>query len=108
MVVERVGRHGALRRPRPRARGPLWRPAQPAGRGRLDQPAAVGLLLLIGVVVNNGIVMIEHINQYRRRGMERAAAMLCGGRERLRPILMTAITTLVGLVPIALQRPALA
>ncbi|MCP4680222.1 MAG: efflux RND transporter permease subunit, partial [Deltaproteobacteria bacterium] len=73
-----------------------------------DQPAAVGLLLLIGVVVNNGIVMIEHINQYRRRGMERTAAMLRGGRERLRPILMTAITTLVGLVPIAVQRPALA
>ncbi len=73
-----------------------------------DQPAAVGLLLLIGVVVNNGIVMIEHINQYRRRGMERTAAMLPGGRERLRPILMTAITTLVGLVPIAVQRPALA
>ncbi len=73
-----------------------------------DQPAAVGLLLLIGVVVNNGIVMIEHINQYRRAGMERMAAMLRGGRERLRPILMTAITTIVGLAPIAIQRPALA
>jgi HAE1 family hydrophobic/amphiphilic exporter-1 len=73
-----------------------------------DQPAAVGLLLLIGVVVNNGIVMIEHINQYRRKGMDRTAAMLKGGRERLRPILMTAITTLVGLVPIVVQRPALA
>jgi HAE1 family hydrophobic/amphiphilic exporter-1 len=73
-----------------------------------DQPAAIGLLLLIGVVVNNGIVMLEHINQYRRRGMERTEAMLRGGRERLRPILMTAITTLVGLVPIVVQRPALA
>ena len=73
-----------------------------------DQPAAIGLLLLIGVVVNNGIVMLEHINQYRRRGMPRHEAMLRGGRERLRPILMTAITTLVGLVPIVVQRPALA
>ncbi len=73
-----------------------------------DQPAAIGLLLLIGVVVNNGIVMIEHINMYRRRGMDRTAAMLLGGRERLRPILMTAITTLVGLVPIVVQKPALA
>jgi HAE1 family hydrophobic/amphiphilic exporter-1 len=73
-----------------------------------DAPAAIGLLLLIGVVVNNGIVMIEHINLYRRRGMERTAAMLRGGRERLRPILMTAITTLVGLVPIVVERPALA
>jgi HAE1 family hydrophobic/amphiphilic exporter-1 len=72
-----------------------------------DQPAAVGLLLLIGIVVNNGIVMLEHINQYRRRGMPRTEAMLQGGRERLRPILMTAITTLVGLVPIVVQKPAL-
>jgi HAE1 family hydrophobic/amphiphilic exporter-1 len=72
-----------------------------------DQPAAVGLLLLIGIVVNNGIVMLEHINGYRRRGMPREEAMLLGGRERLRPILMTAITTLVGLVPIVVQKPAL-
>jgi HAE1 family hydrophobic/amphiphilic exporter-1 len=72
-----------------------------------DQPAAVGLLLLIGIVVNNGIVMIEHINMYRRQGMPRFQAMLLGGRERLRPILMTALTTLIGLVPIAVQRPSL-
>ncbi len=73
-----------------------------------DQPAAVGLLLLIGVVVNNGIVMLEHINMYRRSGLPRHEAMIRGGRERLRPIIMTAITTLVGLVPIVVQRPALA
>jgi HAE1 family hydrophobic/amphiphilic exporter-1 len=57
-----------------------------------DQPAAIGVLLLIGIVVNNGIVMLEHINQYRRAGMDRTEAMLLGGRERLRPILMTAVT----------------
>jgi HAE1 family hydrophobic/amphiphilic exporter-1 len=73
-----------------------------------DQPAAVGLLLLIGIVVNNGIVMIEHINSYRRQGMERTEAMLLGGRERLRPILMTATTTLLSLVPIVIQKPTLA
>ncbi|MCZ6796112.1 MAG: efflux RND transporter permease subunit [Planctomycetota bacterium] len=73
-----------------------------------DQPAAVGLLLLIGIVVNNGIVMIEHINGYRRRGMPRHEAMVKGGRERLRPILMTAMTTLLGLVPIVVQQPSLA
>lgn len=73
-----------------------------------DQPAAIGLLLLIGIVVNNGIVMIEHINGYRRAGMPREEAMVRGGRERLRPILMTAITTLMGLTPIVVQRPALA
>ena len=73
-----------------------------------DQPAAVGLLLLIGIVVNNGIVMLEHINMYRRRGMRRHRALLLGGSERLRPILMTALTTLIGLVPIWVEKPALA
>ena len=72
-----------------------------------DQPAAIGLLLLIGIVVNNGIVMLEHINQYRRAGMERGEAMRRGGRERLRPIVMTAVTTLIGLVPIVVQKPSL-
>ncbi len=73
-----------------------------------DQPAAVGLLLLIGIVVNNGIVMIEHINSYRRAGMRREEAMVLGGRERLRPIFMTAMTTLLSLVPIVVQKPTLA
>jgi hydrophobic/amphiphilic exporter-1 (mainly G- bacteria), HAE1 family len=72
-----------------------------------DQPAAIGLLLLIGIVVNNGIVMIEHINLYRRRGMDRTEAMVLGGRERLRPILMTALTTVLGLLPMAIQKPSL-
>ena len=58
-------------------------------------------------MVNNGIVMLEHINQYRRAGMDRTEAMLRGGRERLRPILMTAVTTLIGLVPIVVQKPSL-
>jgi HAE1 family hydrophobic/amphiphilic exporter-1 len=73
-----------------------------------DQPASVGLFLLLGIVVNNGIVMIEHINTYRRGGMARREAMLLGGRERLRPVLMTAVTTLLGLLPIALGKPSLA
>jgi HAE1 family hydrophobic/amphiphilic exporter-1 len=51
--------------------------------------------------------MLEHVNQYRRSGMPRTEAMLRGGKERLRPILMTAITTLVGLVPMVIQKPAL-
>lgn len=72
-----------------------------------DQPAAIGLLLLIGIVVNNGIVMVEHINMYRREGMPRHEAMLRGGRERLRPILMTAATTLIGLFPMVIQKPSL-
>jgi HAE1 family hydrophobic/amphiphilic exporter-1 len=72
-----------------------------------DQPAAVGLILLIGIVVNNGIVMIEHIRSHERRGLSRTRAMLQGGRERLRPILMTALTTLLSLIPIVVQRPSL-
>ncbi|MFH1754658.1 MAG: efflux RND transporter permease subunit [Candidatus Latescibacterota bacterium] len=72
-----------------------------------DQPAAVGLLLLIGIVVNNGIVMLEHINGYRRDGMPRFEAMIQGGRERLRPIIMTAVTTLLSLIPIVVQKPSL-
>jgi len=86
--------------------GALW--ALWASNTDFDQPAAVGVLLLIGVVVNNGIVMIEHINNYRRAGMPRHQAIIRGGRERLRPILMTAITTLISLVPIIIQKPSLA
>lgn len=72
-----------------------------------DQPASVAVLLLLGIVVNNGIVMIEHINLYRRDGWERHKAMIQGGKERLRPIIMTAVTTLVGLIPIVIQKPSL-
>ncbi len=72
-----------------------------------DKTAAIGVLILIGIVVNNGIVMLEHINQYRRAGMDRTEAMLKGGRERLRPILMTAVTTFIGLMPIVIQRSSL-
>jgi len=73
----------------------------------LDQAAWIGLLLLMGIVVNNGIVMIEHINNYRRAGVTRTEAMVRGGRERLRPIVITALTTLFGLVPMAVQQPSL-
>jgi HAE1 family hydrophobic/amphiphilic exporter-1 len=72
-----------------------------------DQPAAVGLLLLIGTVVNNGIVMLAHVNHYRNEGLPRYEAMLRGCRERLRPVIMTALTTLVSLVPMVVQKPSL-
>lgn len=74
----------------------------------VDQPAMIAVLLLLGIVVNNGIVMIEHINLYRRNGIARTQAMLRGGKERLRPIVMTVLTTMVGLIPIMIQKPALA
>jgi len=62
--------------------------------------AFIGILILIGVVVNNGIVLIDHINQLRREGMGRSEAIVAGGRDRLRPILMTVATTVLGLLPL--------
>jgi HAE1 family hydrophobic/amphiphilic exporter-1 len=63
--------------------------------------AKIGLMVLVGVVVNNGIVLLDHINNLRRRGLPRSEAILEGCRERFRPILMTASTTIVGLIPLA-------
>ena len=63
--------------------------------------AMIGILILMGVVVNNGIVMIDHINQLRRIGLSRYAAVVEGATHRLRPILMTMSTTILGLVPLA-------
>jgi HAE1 family hydrophobic/amphiphilic exporter-1 len=65
--------------------------------------AFIGILVLMGVVVNNGIVMIEHINNLRRRGMCRTDALVEGSRERLRPILMTMGTAILAMVPIAMS-----
>ncbi|MDR7098556.1 HAE1 family hydrophobic/amphiphilic exporter-1 [Lysobacter niabensis] len=64
--------------------------------------AFIGILVLMGVVVNNGIVMIEHINNLRRRGMSRTEALVEGSKERLRPILMTMGTAILAMVPIAI------
>jgi HAE1 family hydrophobic/amphiphilic exporter-1 len=64
--------------------------------------AFIGILVLMGVVVNNGIVMIEHINNLRRRGLSRTEALIEGSRERLRPILMTMGTAVLAMVPISL------
>lgn len=59
----------------------------------------IGILILMGVVVNNGIVLLDHLNQLRAAGMERDAAILAAGKDRLRAILMTAGTTVIGLLP---------
>ena len=64
--------------------------------------ASIGILVLMGVVVNNGIVMVEHINTLRRSGLDRTAALIAGGRERLRPILMTMGTTVLGMIPLCI------
>ncbi len=63
--------------------------------------ASIGIMILIGVVVNNGIVLVDHINNLRRTGMPRYEAVMQSGRDRIRPILMTVATTILGLTPLA-------
>ncbi|MBS0226932.1 MAG: efflux RND transporter permease subunit [Proteobacteria bacterium] len=70
--------------------------------------AFIGILVLMGVVVNNGIVMIEHINNRRRAGMSRTDALVEGSKERLRPILMTMGTAILAMVPIAVSNTQIA
>ena len=62
----------------------------------------IGLILLAGIVVNNAIVLIDFINQLREKGMEKLEAIVEAGRSRLRPIMMTTLTTVLGLLPLAL------
>jgi len=68
----------------------------------LGMPSLVGLLMLIGIVVTNAIVLLDLVEQFRRKGMDARTAVIEGGRRRLRPILMTAIATILALVPMAL------
>ncbi len=67
----------------------------------LDTVGFMGVIILIGIVVNNGIVLVDHVNQLRSEGLERHAALLRGCGDRLRPVLMTAISTVFGLLPLA-------
>jgi HAE1 family hydrophobic/amphiphilic exporter-1 len=79
--------------------GAVWLLA--ATRTPFNMMAQIGLLILMGVVVNNGIVLLDHLNQLRAAGMPRDEAILEAGRDRLRPVLMTAATTILGLLPLA-------
>ena len=68
----------------------------------------IGIILLAGVAVNNAIVMIDYTNQLRRGGMDKKEAILQGSVTRLRPVLLTALTTILGVLPMAIdQRPRL-
>jgi HAE1 family hydrophobic/amphiphilic exporter-1 len=70
----------------------------------INLPVWIGLILLAGVAVNNAIVMIDYMNQLRRSGAEKKEAIVQGAVTRLRPVLLTALTTILGTVPMALSR----
>lgn len=64
--------------------------------------AMIGFVMLAGIIVNNGIVLVDYINQLRREGMEKKEAIILAGKTRLRPILMTALTTILAMSTMAL------
>ena len=68
----------------------------------LSEVGMLGVIIVFGLVVNNGIILVDHINHLRQKGLVRREAILKGGRDRLRPILMTAATTDLGLLPLVL------
>ncbi len=67
----------------------------------LDMVGMLGLILLIGIVVKNGIVLVDYINLMRERGIALNEAIALSGQSRLRPVLMTAFTTILGMIPMA-------
>ncbi len=71
----------------------------------MDFLGIVGGILLAGVVVNNGIVLIDYINRLRAEGMDRGTALLQAADRRFRPILMTALTTIIGMIPLTMSKP---
>jgi len=68
-----------------------------------DFVGAIGVIVLVGIVVNNGIVLIDCAHRFIDQGMERRQALISACRTRFRPILMTAATTITGLIPMALS-----
>ena len=71
-------------------------------RTTLNVVSFIGVIMLVGVIVNNAIVMIDKIEELKREGTDPYAAVLAGARSRLRPILMTTLTTVLALIPLAL------
>ena len=66
----------------------------------------IGFVMLVGIIVNNGIVLVDYINQLRAEGMDRREAIVEAGKTRMRPILMTTITTILGLINMATSQAA--
>jgi HAE1 family hydrophobic/amphiphilic exporter-1 len=70
----------------------------------MDFLGIVGCVLLVGVVVNNGIVLIDYANRLRQTGMDRTKALLQASKHRFRPIAITALTTIIGMIPLTLSK----
>jgi multidrug efflux pump subunit AcrB len=68
--------------------------------------AMIGLIMLVGIIVNNGIVLVDYINQLRAKGLEKRRAIIEGGATRIRPVLMTSLTTILGLIIMAIGKTA--
>ncbi|MBN1222042.1 MAG: efflux RND transporter permease subunit [Candidatus Aminicenantes bacterium] len=66
-------------------------------------PILIGFIMLAGIAVNNGIVMVDYINQLKQRGIEKKEAIIQGSIVRLRPVLITALTTILGMLPMAID-----
>ena len=79
-----------------------------ATKTTFDLVAMIGLFILIGIIVNNGIMLVDKVTQLRAQGVPRDEALAAAGRDRLRPVLMTACTTIFGLIPMLLHHPTLA
>ena len=71
---------------------------------QLDILSLMGFLVLMGTVVNNGIVFVDYVNQLRRGGLEKRDALVATGVTRMRPILMTALTTILSMLPLVLSQ----
>lgn len=71
--------------------------------GTLNIMSFIGIIMLVGIVVKNGIVMVDYINLNRERGMGIIRAVVTGGKSRLRPVLMTTATAVLGMVPMAIS-----
>jgi len=73
-------------------------------RQTLSLTSFMGIIMLAGIVVNNAIVLIDYVNQLRKKGMDTLNALIEGGTTRLRPILITSLTTIFGILPMALSQ----
>ena len=67
----------------------------------LSLPGFIGLIMLAGIVVNNGILLVDYINILRSNGMERMEAIVEAGKSRVRPIFMTTLTTVLAMIPLS-------